>query len=124
MTDVHADRGGGGGAVSPSAARYREENAALAPLAVATLRALLLFSPEAFRSHLKDFFPLLTALISCEYAPPEVQVSSAPDCLRRDVQWSCAKYDACCPWHSPRHCLRGLHYAMCRPKQHQTTIFP
>lgn len=68
---------GGGAAVSPSAARHREENAALAPLAVATLRALLLFSPEAFRSHLKDFFPLLTALISCEYAPPEVQVGGA-----------------------------------------------
>ena len=45
----------------------------LAPLAVATLRALLAFSPDAFRAHLKDFFPLLTALISCEYAPPEVQ---------------------------------------------------
>lgn len=59
---------------SPTAsASHREENAALAPLAVATLRALLLFPPDAFRSHLKDFFPLLTALISCEYAPPEVQ---------------------------------------------------
>lgn len=45
----------------------------LEPLAVATLRALLAFSPDAFRAHLKDFFPLLTALISCEYAPPEVQ---------------------------------------------------
>lgn len=55
------------------AASRREENAALAPLAVATLRALLSFSPAAFRAHLKDFFPLLTALISCEYAPPEVQ---------------------------------------------------
>ena len=51
----------------------REENAALAPLAVATLRALLAFPPDAFRAHLKDFFPLLTTLISCEYAPPEVQ---------------------------------------------------
>lgn len=58
---------------SALAASQREENAALAPLAVATLRALLAFSPDAFRAHLKDFFPLLTALISCEYAPPEVQ---------------------------------------------------
>ncbi|PSC72251.1 brefeldin A-inhibited guanine nucleotide-exchange 2-like [Micractinium conductrix] len=70
------EEGGRGGGLSLSAAAassHREENAALAPLAVATLRALLLFSPDAFRAHLKDFFPLLTALISCEYAPPEVQ---------------------------------------------------
>lgn len=45
------------GALSAS---RREENAALAPLAVATLRALLAFPPDAFRAHLKDFFPLLT----------------------------------------------------------------
>ena len=55
------------------AASLREETAALAPLAVATLRALMQFSPQSFRAHLKDFFPLLTALISCEYAPPDVQ---------------------------------------------------
>ena len=59
--------------VGALAASHGEENRALAPLAVATLRALLSFSPDAFRAHLKDFFPLLTALISCEYAPPEVQ---------------------------------------------------
>ncbi len=47
------------GALSAS---RREENAALAPLAVATLRALLAFPPEAFRAHLKDFFPLLTGV--------------------------------------------------------------
>jgi len=40
---------------------------------VATLRALLLFPPKAFSEHLRDFFPLLTALISCDYAPREVQ---------------------------------------------------
>ena len=45
------------GALSAS---RREENAALAPLAVATLRALLAFPPAAFKAHLKDFFPLLT----------------------------------------------------------------
>lgn len=54
-------------------ASHAEENAALAPLAVATLRALMAFTPDAFRAHIKEFFPLLTDLISCEYAPPEVQ---------------------------------------------------
>ena len=56
-----------------SAASTQEETAALAPLAVATLRALLQFSPQTFHAHLKDFFPLLTSLISCEYAPPDLQ---------------------------------------------------
>jgi brefeldin A-inhibited guanine nucleotide-exchange protein len=67
-----AEEAGSDEAGALSASR-REENAALAPLAVATLRALLAFPPAAFKAHLKDFFPLLTALISCEYAPPEVQ---------------------------------------------------
>ncbi len=65
--------GEAGGSSSVLAAGQSEESRTLAPLAVATLRALLAFSPAAFRSHLKDFFPLLTTLISCEYAPPEVQ---------------------------------------------------
>jgi brefeldin A-inhibited guanine nucleotide-exchange protein len=62
-----------GGRGDAPAALHSDENRALAPLAVATLRALLAFPPAAFRAHLRDFFPLLTALISCEYAPPEVQ---------------------------------------------------
>ena len=68
-----AVRAGEGGGVPAGLQLHSEENRTLAPLAVATLRALLAFSPDAFRAHLKDFFPLLTALISCEYAPPEVQ---------------------------------------------------
>lgn len=44
-----------------------------APLVVATLRALNAFPDDMFRRHLKRFFPLLTALISCEHAPYEVQ---------------------------------------------------
>lgn len=46
-------------------ASYHEENAALSPLVVATLKAMLSFSPAAFKTHLKDFFPLLTNLIRC-----------------------------------------------------------
>jgi brefeldin A-inhibited guanine nucleotide-exchange protein len=42
-------------------------------LAVATLKALMMFSPGGFQAHLKEFFPLLTSLISCDHAPPEVQ---------------------------------------------------
>lgn len=49
------------------------ENQALAPLAVATLKAVLSFPPQIFKSHIRDLFPLLTNLISCELAPPEVQ---------------------------------------------------
>ena len=49
------------------------ENEALSPLAVATLKALMTFPPDMFKSRIKDFFPLLTSLISCETAPPEVQ---------------------------------------------------
>ena len=46
---------------------------ATAQLAVATLHALMQFSPRSYCAHLKDFFLLLTALISREYAPPIVQ---------------------------------------------------
>ncbi|KAL4543975.1 hypothetical protein Ndes2437B_g01778 [Nannochloris sp. 'desiccata'] len=56
-----------------SAAALAAENEALSPLAVATLKALLSFSPDVFKSRIKDLFPLLTSLISCETAPPEVQ---------------------------------------------------
>ncbi|EFN54845.1 hypothetical protein CHLNCDRAFT_35815 [Chlorella variabilis] len=71
--EEEARSAGEGGGVPAGLQLHSEENRTLAPLAVATLRALLAFSPDAFRAHLKDFFPLLTALISCEYAPPEVQ---------------------------------------------------
>ena len=43
------------------------------PLVVATLRAVGSFSDAAFRQQLPAFFPLLTSLIGCEHAPPEVQ---------------------------------------------------
>ena len=61
--------------VGPSAVLVtsKEEYRALAPLVVATLAALSAFSDAAFRQQLPSFFPLLTALISCEHAPPEVQ---------------------------------------------------
>lgn len=52
---------------------HKDELNFQAPLVVATLRAVLGFSDAAFRRHLKDFFPILTQLISCEHAPLEVQ---------------------------------------------------
>ncbi|KAL3151968.1 hypothetical protein ABBQ32_001092 [Trebouxia sp. C0010 RCD-2024] len=52
---------------------HKEELSLQAPLVVATLRAILGFSDAAFRRHLKEFFPILTQLISCEHAPTEVQ---------------------------------------------------
>lgn len=52
---------------------HKEELNLQAPLVVATLRAILGFSDAAFRRHLKEFFPILTQLISCEHAPTEVQ---------------------------------------------------
>jgi brefeldin A-inhibited guanine nucleotide-exchange protein len=64
----------GGAAGAPAAAAgLAAENEALAPLAAATLKALLSFSTDVFRAHLRELFPLLTNLISCELAPPEVQ---------------------------------------------------
>ena len=73
--EAAAAAGEGGAAAEPGSpsANHAEENRMLAPLVVATLKALMSFSPSVFRAQLKDFFPLLTALISCEYAPPEVQ---------------------------------------------------
>ncbi|KAK9829453.1 hypothetical protein WJX72_005963 [[Myrmecia] bisecta] len=54
-------------------ASQKEEFGARSPLTVATLRALLAYPDQAFRAHLKSLFPLLTQLISCQHAPPEVQ---------------------------------------------------
>jgi hypothetical protein len=51
----------------------RTERDALAPLGLATLKALQSLNKEKFHAHLKDFFPLLTSLITCEYAPAEMQ---------------------------------------------------
>ncbi len=61
----------------------KEEYRALAPLVIATLRALNGFTDAAFREHLSAFFPLLTALISCEHAPPEVQRTLSDLFMRR-----------------------------------------
>ena len=52
---------------------HKDELNLQAPLVVAPLRAILGFSDAAFRRHLKEFFPILTQLISCEHAPAEVQ---------------------------------------------------
>ena len=51
------------------------ENAALAPLAVATLKALLGLPKEVFVARVKEFYPILTNLIASDIAPPEVQSS-------------------------------------------------
>lgn len=46
---------------------------ALSPLLVATLKALAALPRGTFVRHIGGFFPLLTALVSCEYSPPELQ---------------------------------------------------
>lgn len=50
-----------------------DENVALSPLLVATLKAIAALPAASFAQHVKVFFPLLTALVSCEYSPPELQ---------------------------------------------------
>ncbi len=60
---------------SDDQAFYLEENLVLAPLVVATLKALSTFTDTAFRTYLRDFFPLLTKLISCRHAPKDVQAA-------------------------------------------------
>ena len=62
-------------AVIPRLASVKEEAAARAPLVVATLRALSNLSDASFRRHLRHFFPLLTRLIACQHAPPDVQLT-------------------------------------------------
>jgi hypothetical protein len=67
--------GSGGGAVGSNTAMATSsaEHSARAPLVVATLRALSALGDDEFRRHLREFFPLLTRLISCQHAPVEVQ---------------------------------------------------
>lgn len=55
-----------------AASALSKENEMLAPVAVATLKAMLSFSQETFQTRVKDIFPLLSDLISCDVAP-EVQ---------------------------------------------------
>lgn len=49
------------------------ENVALAPLAVATLKALMGLPKEKFAAKAQDFYPTLTSLIASDVAPQEVQ---------------------------------------------------
>lgn len=49
------------------------ENVALAPLAVATLKALMGLPKEIFAAKAKEFYPILTNLIAADVAPQEVQ---------------------------------------------------
>ena len=67
----------------PRLASVKEEAAARAPLVVATLRALSNLTEDSFRKHLPNVFPLLTQLIACRHAPPEVQISLSDLFTRR-----------------------------------------
>jgi len=49
------------------------ENVALAPLAVATLKALMGIPKDIFAAKAQDFYPTLTSLIASDVAPQEVQ---------------------------------------------------
>ena len=49
------------------------ENIALAPLAVATLKALMGLPKEIFAAKAQEFYPTLTSLIASDVAPQEVQ---------------------------------------------------
>ncbi len=63
----------GPGSTHVHLASQKEECGARSPLAVAMLRGLLAYPDLAFKAHLNSLFPLLTRLISCQHAPPEVQ---------------------------------------------------
>ena len=67
----------------PRLASVKEEAGARAPLVVSTLRALSNLTDEAFRKHLRNFFPLLTRLIACQHTPPEVQAALSGLFIRR-----------------------------------------
>jgi len=55
------------------ASTHNRESAALAPLAILTLKALSDLEDQVFNSCLKDLFPLLTSLISCDRIPSDAQ---------------------------------------------------
>lgn len=57
----------------PVAESLLEENTTLAPLAVATLKALMGLPKEVFSARAKDFYPILTSLIASDNSPQEVQ---------------------------------------------------
>jgi len=59
----------------PLSSRRRRELSARAPLIVATLQAMRSLGETSFKKHLAQFFPLLTALISCEHGSKDVQVA-------------------------------------------------
>eukprot|EP00873_Tetraselmis_striata_P021183 jgi/Tetstr1/441447/TSEL_029692.t1 len=65
--------GEGGPPSNMSMSTSSAEHSARAPLVVATLRALSALGDGEFKRHLREFFPLLTRLISCQHAPVEVQ---------------------------------------------------
>ena len=69
--------------VGSALAGATEEAMARAPLVVATLKALGSLSNDAFRKHLLEVFPLLTGLIGCIRAPPDVQRSLSDLFARR-----------------------------------------
>ncbi|ONL96028.1 Guanine-nucleotide-exchange protein [Zea mays] len=59
----------------PVGSSKRRELAARAPLVVSTLQAISGLGDSAFEKNLRQFFPLLAGLISCEHGSSEVQVA-------------------------------------------------
>ena len=61
--------------VIPLGSSRRRELAARAPLVVATLKAISGLTDSSFEKYLRQFFPLLASLISCEHGSGEVQIA-------------------------------------------------
>ena len=61
--------------VIPLGSSKRRELAARSPLVVATLQAISRHREPSFEKYLRQFFPLLVSLISCEHGSGEVQVA-------------------------------------------------
>ena len=61
--------------VIPLGSSRRRELAARAPLVIATLKAISGLTDSSFEKYLRQFFPLLASLISCEHGSGEVQVA-------------------------------------------------
>jgi brefeldin A-inhibited guanine nucleotide-exchange protein len=70
---MQAVEGDGSREAGSGLAGAREEAGSRAPLVVATLKALGSLPDDAFRRNLVAIFPLLTQLIACIRAPPEIQ---------------------------------------------------